>query len=77
MTVETQAKRRGNPNWGKPEPLTLICNGTEFERTAAKLRLKPSDYVTSVPLREWAIRNRNSNFVPETLLKAWGLDGDY
>lgn len=66
------AKRRGNPNWGKSVP--SVWTVTEFERTVAKLQLKPSEYVTSVALREWAYRNRDSKYVPEALLKAWGLE---
>jgi hypothetical protein len=47
------AKRRGNPNWGKPEPIGPI---------------------TPTRLREWARRNKNSKYIPEPLLEAWGFE---
>jgi hypothetical protein len=71
------AKRRGNPNWGKfnyetPLPPTV----TEFEQTVKKFNLQPDQYVRSVHLREWAVRNKNTKYVPESLLKAWGVEID-
>jgi hypothetical protein len=68
------AKQRGNPNWGRASgaaPALL----SEFEKTARKLGLEPHQYLFSVQLRAWAERNCRSKFVPEVLLKAWGLDG--
>ncbi len=67
-------KQRGNPNWGRATgaaPVSL----SEFEKTARKLGLEPHQYVSSPQLRAWAERNCRSKFVPEALLKAWGLDG--
>jgi hypothetical protein len=46
---------------------------TQFERLVAKLKLKPHEYVASKELREWALRNMRSYFVPEHLLAAWKL----
>jgi hypothetical protein len=69
------AKRRGNPNWGKPERSgVLLPTATEFEQAVRKFELKPNEYVNSVRLREWAQRNRHSKYIPESLLKAWGLE---
>jgi hypothetical protein len=65
-------KRRGNPNWGKSGRITAIA--TEFEQAVRQLKLEPNEYVNSVPLREWAQRNRHSKYIPESLLKAWGLN---
>ena len=56
------AKRRGNPNWGKPEPIVK-----EF-------KLPPDQYIRSTRLREWARRNKNSKYIPEALLEAWGFE---
>ena len=68
-------KRRGNPNWGKPQLSgALLRSATEFEQTVRKFKLEPDEYVNSVRLREWAQRNRHSKYIPESLLKAWGLD---
>ncbi len=46
---------------------------TEFEKLVAKLKLKPNEYVRSKELREWALRNVRSHYVPEELLAAWKL----
>ena len=69
------AKRRGNPNWGKPERSgALLPTATEFEQAVRKFNLKPDEYVNSKHLRKWAQQNRHSKYIPESLLKAWGLD---
>ena len=69
------AKRRGNPNWGKPEMMSpVVPTATEFQRVASDFNLQPDEYINSTQLREWASRNKNSKFIPETLLKAWGLE---
>lgn len=68
------AKQRGNPNWGKPlQSGALMTIATEFEQAVRQLKLEPNEYVNSVPLREWAQRHRHSKYIPESLLKAWGL----
>jgi hypothetical protein len=69
------AKRRGNPNWGKPEPNgPMIPTITEFEKVTHEFMLQPDQYITSTRLREWAQRNKNSKFIPEPLLEAWGFE---
>ena len=68
-------RKRGNPNWGKPfrrEPVLA----TEFEVRVRQLCLKPEDYVFSAVLREWCERNRNRCYIPESLLKSWGITVD-
>jgi hypothetical protein len=67
-------KRRGNPNWGKAEAGPVVPVVTEFEKTADEYKLPPDQYLQSSELREWAKRNRNSKFIPEPLLTAWGLE---
>jgi hypothetical protein len=67
-------KRRGNPNWGKPESGPVVPIVTEFEKTVAEYKLIPDQYLQSSQLREWARRNRNSRFIPEPLLKARGFE---
>jgi len=53
------AKQRGNPNRGKPGRLgSLLPTATEFEQAIRKFELKPDEYVNSVRLREWALRNQ-------------------
>jgi hypothetical protein len=69
------AERRGNPNWGKAEPIGLVIPTiTEFERVTRELKLQPDQYILSTQLREWARRNKNSTFIPERLLEAWGFE---
>src|ERR1700716_1954677 len=56
------AKRRGNPNWGKPEPIgPIVPTITEFEQVVREYKLSPDQYLRSTRLREWARRNKNSN----------------
>ena len=67
------ARAPGNRAWcsgiiGPVQPTV-----SEFERVAERLRLQPHEYVGSDELREWAERNKDARFVPERLLKAWGL----
>jgi len=69
--------RKGNPNWGKPVPLgPVVPTVTSFEEAVKELKLQPDQYVRSPRLREWARRNKNSKFIPESLLQAWGLEAD-
>jgi hypothetical protein len=69
------AKRRGNPNWGKPEPSgPIVPSITEFELIIRELNLQPDQYITSTRVREWARRNKNSKFLPEPLLEEWGFE---
>ena len=69
------AKRRGNPNWGKPEPIgPIVPTVTEFEQVVKEYKLTPDQYLRSTRLREWARRNKNSKYIPEPLLEAWGFE---
>ena len=69
------AKRRGNPNWGKPEPIgPVVPTVTSFELVVKEYKLTPDQYERSTRLREWARRNRNSKYIPEALLEAWGFE---
>ena len=68
-------KRRGNPNWGKPEPIgPVIPTVTSFEQAVKEYKLLPDQYIRSTRLREWARRNKNSKYIPEPLLEAWGFE---
>jgi len=69
--------RRGNPNWGKLVPSgPVVPTVSSFEEAVKELKLQPDQYVHSTRLREWAERNRNSKFIPESLLQAWGFETD-
>ena len=69
--------RRGNPNWGKPVPVgPVIPTVSSFEEAVKELKLQPDQYLHSTRLREWARQNKNSKFIPESLLQAWGFETD-
>ncbi|MES2392844.1 MAG: hypothetical protein V4555_14460, partial [Acidobacteriota bacterium] len=45
------AKRRGNPNWGKPEPIgPVVPTVTSFEQVVKEYKLTPDQYVRSAML---------------------------
>ena len=74
-TYTLMAKRRGNPNWGKPEPIgPVVPTVTSFEQVVKEFKLTPDQYIRSTRLREWARRNKNSKYIPEALLEAWGFE---
>jgi hypothetical protein len=74
-TKTSMAKRRGNPNWGKPEPIgPVVPTVTSFEQIVKEFKLPPDQYTRSTRLREWARRNKNSKYIPEALLEAWGFE---
>lgn len=69
------ARRRGNPNWGKPEPIgPVVPTPTTFELVVKEFKLEPDQYLRSTRLREWARKNKNSKYIPEPLLQAWGFE---
>jgi hypothetical protein len=67
------AKRgRGNPNWGKLSQCPPALP-TEFEMQIKRLGLTKPEYIASTELKHWCERNRNRVYVPEWLLKEWGI----
>jgi hypothetical protein len=64
--------RHGNPNWGKPcVPVPYLL--TKFEQKVEELGLCPSEYEVSAQLRNWCRRNAKARYVPEYLLRLWGI----
>jgi hypothetical protein len=54
------ARKRGNPDWGKPDLHTAGNNGpTSFEEIVRKLRLSPADYQHSTRIKAW-VQNASS-----------------
>ena len=49
---------------------------TEFELRARHLQLTPEMYTSSRELRIRCEQNRNRIYIPEWLLKEWGIDVD-
>lgn len=74
MPVEYKRKR-GNPNWGRPIPF-IPALPTEFEMRVRQLQLTRGMYAYSRELRAWCERNKNRVYVPEWLLKEWGITVD-
>jgi len=56
-----------------PPQSSLPALLTEFEAEVERLELKTSEYVESGALKRWCDRNRNRVYVPEWLLKEWGM----
>ena len=69
------ARKRGNPNWGKP-PHPTPAIATEFELQARRLGLTKEAYTASAQLRTWCERNKNRCYIPEWLLAEWGITVD-
>ena len=65
--------RRGSPDWGKVGP-PVPALPTEFEVEVKRLGLAGADWVASAALKRWCDRNCNRVYVPEWLLKEWGIE---
>jgi hypothetical protein len=72
LTPAKVKRQRGNPNWGKPLQ-TVPALLTEFEIEVERLGLAQSEYLHSWQLKRWCDRNRNRVYIPEWLLKEWGM----
>ena len=66
------AKRRGNPNWGRPVR-AVPALPSQFELLIHQLKLRPEMYISSRELRVWCERNRNHSYIPEWLIEEWEL----
>lgn len=68
--------KRGNPNWSSGYfPITRPA-ATEFETRVRDLGLTMNNCAESVKLRNWCEANHHRCFIPEWLLKAWGIPID-
>lgn len=67
------AKRRGNPNWGKPEPFGSAPSVSSFDSLVKRLKLSPDQYHDSQVLKEWVLQNKDHKYVPQELLRVWGF----
>jgi hypothetical protein len=38
-----------------------------------QLKLSEKEYRNSIPLKEWAQKHKDSKYVPQELLEAWGI----
>jgi hypothetical protein len=65
-------RRCGNPDWGKPIPPAPALL-TEFEKQVSQMGLTTREYASSAELKRWCEHNRNRVYVPEWLLREWGM----
>jgi hypothetical protein len=75
FVLPTRARKRGNPNWGRPIQHAPYA-ATAFEEQVQKLGLTEQTCVASTELRQWCKRNKDRCYIPEWLLKRWGLTVD-
>ena len=73
--LPSKKRKPGNPNWGRPLR-SVPESPTEFDKEASRLGLTPETYVSSAKLREWCERHKEQFYIPEWLLKAWGMAED-
>lgn len=65
---------RRHGHWASGWPAAVLPEkATAFETRALELKLTAPAYVRSRELRQWCKENRNKSYVPEWLLKAWGM----
>lgn len=71
-------RKRGNPAWGRGESFQKVppVAATDFELQVARLGLCREDYYFSDELRAWCQNNCDRCYVPEWLLKRWGIQVD-
>jgi hypothetical protein len=66
------ARMSSSPN---KSSITLHGEST-FEHVVRQLHLSPEEYVTSVELKEWVRKHKDSKYVPPYLLDLWGFQVD-
>jgi hypothetical protein len=66
--------RHGTSGWasGRP-PAVPLDIPSAFETRASELGLTAPTYVESHELRRWCEANRNKCYIPEWLLRTWGI----
>ena len=63
-----------NSNWASGQPVKLRPPGpTDFEDEVRRLGLDDQTCVESLKLKHWCERNKDRCYIPEWLLKRWGL----
>jgi hypothetical protein len=73
----TVIRKPGNSGWSSGRPATApAASPTEFELQARRLGLTEDGYASSDQLRRWCEHNRDRCYIPEWLLKRWGIPVD-
>lgn len=67
------AKRRGNPNWGKPDVSVTENLPCTFDSLVSELNLSPEQYANSNELKNWVRQNKDAKYVPLDVLELWGF----
>ena len=77
LALSRVARRRGNPNWASGRPAQMLPRlPTAFEEQVQKLGLNEQNCATSEELRHWCKSNKDRCYIPEWLLKRWGISVD-
>ena len=69
-------RKRGNPNWTRGHFPPMPRLATAFDEQVRKLGLNDQTCATSEVLRLWCERNKNNCYIPEWLLRRWGMRVD-
>lgn len=66
--------QRGNSGWSSGQAAKVRpCSPTEFEDEVRRLGLDEQNSAGSDQLRRWCERNKDRRYIPEQLLKYWGI----
>jgi hypothetical protein len=69
-------RNKSNPNWGKAGgdiPIPIPITPSSFEEMVRRLKLSEKEYRSSTALKQWAQKHKDSKYVPQDLLEAWGI----
>ena len=69
-------RKQRNSNWGQAYGDTPVTT-TSFEEMVRRLKLSEKEYRSSIPLRKWAQKHKDSKYVPQHLLEAWGIEAKF
>jgi hypothetical protein len=66
-------RNKVNSNWGKAGG-DIPKTPTSFEEMVRLLKLSETEYKSSIQLKKWAQKNKDSKYVPQDLLEAWDIE---
>ena len=74
LAIPPAPRKRGNPNWGRGRSIQACpAVATAFEEQVQKLGLNEHTCGASEKLKQWCERNKDRCYIPEWLLKQWGI----
>lgn len=71
------ARRRGNPNWGRPRGAVVPQVQSTYEKALVDFGLDGADehvIARSHSFQAWARKNQRKHYIPESLLTAMGIE---